>query len=595
LEKDGIGYPKLNVGFGSAIITIHTQPQANTTVTEGNITGSLSVSASVTHGATLAYQWYSNATEISGATNANFVIPATLTATGSPYYYYCVVSAVNAVSVASSVATVTVNPVPVPVITIDSHPANATFTEGSISGSLSVSASVTHGATLAYQWYSNTTNSNVGGTPISGATGTSFAILSTLTAADSPYYYYCVVSATGAESVASGVATVTVNSVNVTGVTVSPKSANLVIGETSTIALTAIVTPDNAANKDVEWDIDNPSVASVNHLGFVTALTVGKAKITVTTIDGKFTDTCEIEVSSVLSGDVLVEKITLSPPSATIKVGVPFTLTAGIEPTNASNQNVAWSSNNNAIATVSVGIVTGVSEGTATITVSATDASGASATCTITVVPNVVSADPTFPSNKGEVANETGINSGDLEERDGKVYLSKKRAEEIAKKLLDEENVEVNVLPVFRADVVPDGGVAEIVFTMTGKELLALFPDEIELIGLTLNGSGKLFDYVNNANDFGDGKFTLRLGGVIYEGEINPNATYELVVLIKDGGTFDLDGVKNGKIISSVFLAAKKGGSGGGGGGSGGGGGCNVMGFGYLALAAVPLVFRKKR
>jgi Synergist-CTERM protein sorting domain-containing protein len=98
---------------------------------------------------------------------------------------------------------------------------------------------------------------------------------------------------------------------------------------------------------------------------------------------------------------------------------------------------------------------------------------------------------------------------------------------------------------------------------------------------------------VDNANDFDDGKFTLRLDGVIHEGEIDPNAIYELVALIKDGGMFDLDGVKNGKIISSIFLAAKQEIKDNG--GRGGSGGCNAAGFGYLALAVVPLVFRKKR
>ncbi|MCL2791786.1 MAG: SUMF1/EgtB/PvdO family nonheme iron enzyme [Spirochaetaceae bacterium] len=97
-----------------------------------------------------------------------------------------------------------------PVITINTQPAATTnVVAGSISDSLSVGATVTGGATLSYQWFRNTTNSNVGGTPVSGATSASFTIPTDLTAGT--YFYYCVVSATGgAISVQSNVATVNV-------------------------------------------------------------------------------------------------------------------------------------------------------------------------------------------------------------------------------------------------------------------------------------------------------------------------------------------------------------------------------------------------
>ena len=99
-----------------------------------------------------------------------------------------------------------------PVITITAQPAaTTTVTAGSINGGVLVTASVTESATLSYQWYSNTSASNIGGTPISGESGTSFAIPTTLTAAESPYYYFCEVSATGgAATVRSSAATVTV-------------------------------------------------------------------------------------------------------------------------------------------------------------------------------------------------------------------------------------------------------------------------------------------------------------------------------------------------------------------------------------------------
>ena len=94
-------------------------------------------------------------------------------------------------------------------ITITTQPQDVTVTEGEISETLSIVASA-GSKTLIYQWYENTTKSTVGGTPVSGATSATFTIPTTLTEIGGPYYYYCVVSCEGLESVTSNVATVTV-------------------------------------------------------------------------------------------------------------------------------------------------------------------------------------------------------------------------------------------------------------------------------------------------------------------------------------------------------------------------------------------------
>jgi hypothetical protein len=195
---------------------------------------------------------------------------------------------------------------------------------------------------------------------------------------------------------------------------------------------------------------------------------------------------------------------------------------------------------------------------------------------------------PTFPPKKDDVTNKTDLDPNDLEERDGKVYLSKSLAEKVAKELLKVKAVDTHILPIFEATFTPNGSVAEIRFEVKGKDLLALHPDDINLIGMISKSTGKLFDYVNKATDFDDGTFTLLLDGKIFNGVIDPNKTYELVAFIKDGGIFDLDKIVNGKIISAIFLACEKG-------GKRGGGGCDA-GYGYLAFAllgVIPLVFRK--
>lgn len=95
-------------------ITITTQPAVLTEVTEGSISGSLSVVANSNTSNPVTYQWYENITDsntggtaINGETSASFDIPTDLLA--DTYYYYCVLSSSGAENVTTTVATVVVS------------------------------------------------------------------------------------------------------------------------------------------------------------------------------------------------------------------------------------------------------------------------------------------------------------------------------------------------------------------------------------------------------------------------------------------------------------------------------------------------------
>ena len=81
--------------------------------------------------------------------------------------------------------------------------------------------------------------------------------------------------------------------VSVTGVSLNQTSLDLEVGATAT--LKATVTPNNATNKNISWESDDESVATVVD-GVVTAVGVGTATITVTTDDGSYTATCTVTV-----------------------------------------------------------------------------------------------------------------------------------------------------------------------------------------------------------------------------------------------------------------------------------------------------------
>ena len=86
--------------------------------------------------------------------------------------------------------------------------------------------------------------------------------------------------------------------------------------------------------------------------------------------------------------EVSVTSVSLNKSTLDIKVGETATLTATINPTNATNKNVTWKSDNTQIATVdTAGKITAIKEGTAKITVKTKDGNY-TATCIVTVSKN---------------------------------------------------------------------------------------------------------------------------------------------------------------------------------------------------------------
>lgn len=83
--------------------------------------------------------------------------------------------------------------------------------------------------------------------------------------------------------------------VAVTGVSINKTSVTLLEGNTETV--TATVSPEDASDKGVTWKSSDPSVATVDSLGKITAVAPGEAVITVTTTDGEKTATVKIVVT----------------------------------------------------------------------------------------------------------------------------------------------------------------------------------------------------------------------------------------------------------------------------------------------------------
>ncbi|MDR1335847.1 MAG: Ig-like domain-containing protein [Tannerella sp.] len=158
---------------------------------------------------------------------------------------------------------------------------------------------------------------------------------------------------------------------------VTPGNTIMLVNTTTT--LVAKVFPVEATDKGVIWASDNPSVAAVDGNGLVSALSEGTATITVTAAgNGKRTKTCTVTVVPTL-------EISLNVSSLGIPAGTTRTLKATILPDNIT-QDVTWTSDNTAVATVDGGVVTAIAPGTAQITATSVVSDDRMATCAVTVV-----------------------------------------------------------------------------------------------------------------------------------------------------------------------------------------------------------------
>ena len=184
---------------------------------------------------------------------------------------------------------------------------------------------------------------------------------------------------------AQGTAQITVVSVTtpVVSVEVSSPAEPIALGEA--LQLSAEALDENGRpipGVEFSWESSNTSVATVDATGLVTAVAAGTATITASA--GDVQATVEITVVSATQPVVSVE---VSPSAETIAIGTTRQLSA--EAFDENGQAVAgaefsWESDDDAVAMVDgSGLVTGVAEGTATITASAGDVQ---ATVEITVV-----------------------------------------------------------------------------------------------------------------------------------------------------------------------------------------------------------------
>ena len=234
------------------LITINTPPSPETVCVGGQAT---ILDVNYTGGAgTASYQWYSNTsnsatggTSISGATGSSYT-PPVYSLSGTYYYYVEISLSGSGCGVATS-EVYQVEVVEDPVIDTQAL-IYQELCQDVAAQDLVVIVSGGAGTSYSYQWYSNTTNSSVGGTSITGATSSMYT--PSTTSVGTMYYYVEVSQTASGCSVLSAISTVQVNALPT--VVTQPISSIICEGGTATQLL--VSTANGVGTPTYQWYVN---------------------------------------------------------------------------------------------------------------------------------------------------------------------------------------------------------------------------------------------------------------------------------------------------------------------------------------------------
>lgn len=218
------------------------------------------------------------------------------------------------------------------------------------------------------------------------------------------------VTAVTADGTVQGSCTVTITPISVSSVKLSAGAFTLYAGGPAARgqgALTASVTPANAADKKLTWSSSNPSVVRVDQNGKLTAVKAGTAQITAAAANPKVRAVCKVTVKQW----VRAKSLTLSKTKMYMWCDSPYTLKVTRSPSNAMG-NIRWSSSNTRVATVDAnGHVWACGGGTTTITAVSEDGA-ARATCLLIVAFRDMRTAAKWKQTAALWGTERGITSG---------------------------------------------------------------------------------------------------------------------------------------------------------------------------------------
>lgn len=153
-----------------------------------------------------------------------------------------------------------------------------------------------------------------------------------------------------------------------TSITLSETSLTINVGDSATLSATLLPL---TASQSVTWTSSNQSIVKVNN-GVLTPVAAGTATVTATsTVDSSISASATITVTNI---PVAVTGLNVNESSIDVSLGGKKQITASVTPSSATNKNLSYLSNDTSIAVVSEsGLVTGVSVGSTSITITTVD------------------------------------------------------------------------------------------------------------------------------------------------------------------------------------------------------------------------------
>jgi gliding motility-associated-like protein len=312
---------------------IDEQPIANQELCQGAIPTDLTVSISGGTNSSTTYQWYQNTTNsISGGTviqNTNSASYTPETVAPGTFYYYVIVSQSEAgCSVTSTVSELKVNEAPI----VSKQPISSEICSGGTATLLEVVYQNGTG-TASYQWFSNTTDSTIDGTPISNEINSSYTP-PTDTFGETFYYVEISFTTGGCSKIVSNIASVAINETPVIS------SAEITTYSKITFNFNPSSIAGNTIPTDTKYTWPVPTFNPANSINGASAETDSQDKISQTLEN---TGTTPVIVSYTIT------------PATTKCVGEPFILEVTVNSSITSNavitNNTCFESNDGSIVT----------------------------------------------------------------------------------------------------------------------------------------------------------------------------------------------------------------------------------------------------
>ena len=405
----------------------------------------LTIEASISDGGTLSYQWYENDVKktegsamIAGETEPKFKGSID---TASQLFYYCVVKNTNETVNGDKIAKKTSNFFSVKAVAeinatppnISAQPVSDSDVEKDSTKTLSITASVSDSGTLSYQWYSNNTNSNSGGTAITGATNSTYTVPTNLTGV---FYYYCVV--TNTNNTVNGNTTATTSSAvaiikvieakDAETPTISSHPQSNTVSINTVVELTILASVSDGGTLSYQWYSNSTSstdgasaISSATNSTYTVPTTVAGTTFyycvvtnTNNSVDGNKTATATSNIAEVIVNDLTnaeTPSITSQPQTDTNVIeGATKTLSIEASVSDGGTLSYQWYSN----STSSTDGASAISSATnSTYTVPTTVAGTTFYYCVVTNTNNSVDGNKTATATSNIAKIEVKSNKGD--------------------------------------------------------------------------------------------------------------------------------------------------------------------------------------